>query len=369
MDYKGLSHLEVKKLNKQSIYQYIYYAKQCSKQDILTHLNIGLTTIKYNLKLLEEEGLIVKNGFYESTGGRKAHVIEINKEARLSIGIEILKNKIMIVCVNLYGEVMHHCQINAIFISSLDYCQYVGQCLNDFIQEHHIDKEKILGVSITLQGILSQDGQHIIYSHLLNHTQLTLNDFQQFIDYPCVLEHDSKAAGYMECWHKEEYQNALVLLLNDNMGSALMLHGKIHQGNHMHGGVIEHMKMSKDGQTCYCGQVGCLETYCSAEALLQGEDVEEFFKSKKTNKRWKDYLNMLAQAIARMQTALDVPVIISGYLAQYFDQEDLEYLYREISQQYPFDYDMSYLHVSQHGKNAPTIGGTLCFIDEFIENI
>ena len=47
----------------------------------------------------------------------------------------------------------------------------------------------------------------------------------------------------------------------------------------MHSGVIEHMCINPDGPLCYCGNHGCLETYCSANALVHstGLAAKEFF--------------------------------------------------------------------------------------------
>ena len=39
---------------------------------IVQELQMGLSTVSQNLNLLEQEGLIEKNGFFASTGGRKA---------------------------------------------------------------------------------------------------------------------------------------------------------------------------------------------------------------------------------------------------------------------------------------------------------
>ena len=38
---------------------------------------MGLSTVSQNLNLLEQDGLIEKNGYFESTGGRKANAIQI----------------------------------------------------------------------------------------------------------------------------------------------------------------------------------------------------------------------------------------------------------------------------------------------------
>ncbi len=47
----------------------------------------------------------------------------------------------------------------------------------------------------------------------------------------------------------------------------------------MHSGTLEHMCIHPDGPLCYCGSRGCLETYCSANALEQaaGMPAKEFF--------------------------------------------------------------------------------------------
>ena len=48
---------------------------------------MGLSTVSQNLNLLEQEGLIEKNGFFASTGGRKANAIQIVSDFKISIGI------------------------------------------------------------------------------------------------------------------------------------------------------------------------------------------------------------------------------------------------------------------------------------------
>ena len=65
---------------------------------------MGLSTVSQNLNALEAEGLIERNGYFESTGGRKAQIIRIIPDVKISIGIGLLKNMFHIVAVNLYGE-------------------------------------------------------------------------------------------------------------------------------------------------------------------------------------------------------------------------------------------------------------------------
>ena len=85
MSEKGLTTIALKKINRSKIYQYIYRSKLTSKLQIVQNLQMGLSTVSQNLNLLENEGLIEKNGYFDSTGGRKANAIQIVSDFRISI--------------------------------------------------------------------------------------------------------------------------------------------------------------------------------------------------------------------------------------------------------------------------------------------
>ncbi len=89
----SMTTMEVKKINKHNIYTFIHEQRHTSKQKIVDMLHISLSTVTHNLKLLEEEGLVHRTGYYQSTGGRKACNFEIVKDARVAVGIDILKEK------------------------------------------------------------------------------------------------------------------------------------------------------------------------------------------------------------------------------------------------------------------------------------
>ena len=62
MSEKGLTNISVKKINRSKVYQYIYRKKITSKLQIVQDLQMGLSTVSQNLNLLEQDGLIEKNG-------------------------------------------------------------------------------------------------------------------------------------------------------------------------------------------------------------------------------------------------------------------------------------------------------------------
>lgn len=377
MSEKGLTTIALKKINRSKIYQYIYRSKLTSKLQIVQDLQMGLSTVSQNLNLLENEGLIEKNGYFDSTGGRKANAIQIVSDFRISIGVGILKNMFHITAIDLYGNTVYTDTIPLTYSNTAAYYQQITDKVKDFIEKKQYPEDKILGVSIATQGITSPDNTTVIYGNIMNNTGMRLKDFSRHLPYPCHLEHDSKSAAFLELWNHPELDSAVVLLLNRNLGGAIITNHQIHQGRSMHSGTIEHICVNPDGPLCYCGNRGCLETYCSANSLEQasGMTIKEFFpllrekKSPQLIQIWEDYLKHLAFAMKNLNLVIDAPIIISGYLAPYFTEEDTDYLLEQINSMTPFELEKEQLLVGTHGQYTPAIGAALFYVKEFIHSV
>ena len=377
MSEKGLTNISVKKINRSKVYQYIYRKKITSKLQIVQELQMGLSTVSQNLNLLEQDGLIEKNGYFESTGGRKANAIQIVSDFRISIGIGILKNMFHITAVDLYGNALYTNTIPFPYSNTPDYYKQVTDKIKEFIATNQYDEEKILGVSIATQGITSPDHSTVLYGNIMNNTGMILEDFSRYLPYPCYLEHDSKSAAFLELWKHPELDSAVVFLLNRNLGGAIITNHQIHQGSSMHSGTIEHICINPDGPLCYCGNRGCLETYCSANALEQaaGMNIKDFFsllrekKSSQLTQIWKDYLHHLAFAMKNLNLIIDAPIIISGYLAPYFTEDDIAYLTKHINVSSPFALNKEHIFVGTNGQYTPAIGAALFYVNQFIHAI
>jgi len=377
MSEKGLTNISVKKINRSKVYQYIYRKKITSKLQIVQDLQMGLSTVSQNLNLLEQDGLIEKNGYFESTGGRKANAIQIVSDFRISIGIGILKNMFHITAVDLYGNALYTNTIPFPYSNTPDYYKQVTDKIKEFIATNQYDEEKILGVSIATQGITSPDHSTVLYGNIMNNTGMILEDFSRYLPYPCYLEHDSKSAAFLELWKHPELDSAVVFLLNRNLGGAIITNHQIHQGSSMHSGTIEHICINPDGPLCYCGNRGCLETYCSANALEQaaGMNIKDFFsllrekKSSQLTQIWKDYLHHLAFAMKNLNLIIDAPIIISGYLAPYFLEDDIAYLTKHINVSSPFALNKEHIFVGTSGQYTPAIGAALFYVNQFIHAI
>lgn len=364
---------QIKENNRNLIYQYIYRKKKVSQQDISYDLRLSRPTITTNLSSLEEDGLITKNGQIDTEYvGRKAAAYSIVADFRVAIGVELLKNEVKMIAIDLYGnKLLRH--VHEISYKNEDtYFQTVCQEIINFKNSIGLTDEQILGVGFAIQGLISPDYKTVIYGKILDCTDLSITALSKYLPYPCSFIHDANSAAIAELWVSPDLNDAFYLSLSTHLGGSLIINRKLMNGAHGHNSTIEHIQLEPKGKLCYCGKHGCIETLCSIHALLKGtETIDDFFENVRNHNeeamiRWHTYLSNLARTINLVHLIYDKTFILGGYLAPYLTEADLDFLYAEIQKLTPFPENSDFLQISKMPKHNITIGAALPYIQEFL---
>ncbi|MCO5386517.1 MAG: ROK family transcriptional regulator [Desulfosporosinus sp.] len=162
-----MNSIEVRKINRNAIYKFLYKRDPISIQEIAQTLNMSLPTVTQNLKELQERDLIIETGLFESTGGRKAKAITFNSH-KYAIGLDITRNHVGIVLIDLSGKLIKNVRKQYPFVNSKEYFAGVGNLVQQFINDCTIESSKILGVGIALPAILSADKQMVNYATVID---------------------------------------------------------------------------------------------------------------------------------------------------------------------------------------------------------
>lgn len=373
---KSITPYEIRQTNRQRIYQYIYQNENVSQQDIAYNLSLSRPTITTNLTALKEEGLISEAGQLESeVVGRKPSAYAIEPQYRISIGVELLSHLVKIIAIDLYGKKINRNVIELDFCLADDYFQKVCSYILQFKEACQMTDEQILGVGFAMQGLISPDGQRVIYGKILNCTGLNISAIKKYLPFPCRFFHDAHSAAIAELWATPTLKDAFYLSLSRHLAAALIIDRKIITGCHGHSATIEHIQMNPNGEQCYCGKHGCLETLCSLRALHYDLDnLDIFFEKVRSADRhlqdiWITYLKNLARAINMLHLVYDKTFILGGYLASYLQPNDIDYLYKQIAEQTPFVETHDFLEISRMPKHNIAIGAALPYIQQFLENV
>lgn len=371
----NITFKDIKKCNYSSIYQLIYQNERLSKQEIANELHLSLPTVTQNLVRLEEKKLIEKNGQFKSSVGRRAVAYAICPQARISIGVEILKKTVCILAIDLLGIAFEKSKLSIEYSNVDSYFKEVSQGVDAFISSLNVEKEQILGIGFAIQALTSTDGQSITYGKILNCTGLDIQAFSQHLDYPCMFFHDAKCAATTELWISNDIGDAVYLSIGTHLGGALIINDQIYMGKEGQSGTVEHMTIDPHGSPCYCGKKGCMETFCSISALLEeGESLEFFFQELRSGipsyvERWNYFLDNLAFSISNINLVINREFILGGHISSYLKEEDIEIVHKKVYEKTAFPNNEPFIHISRSPKNGVPIGAAIPSIQSFLNAI
>lgn len=371
-----MSAADIRKRNRNKIYRYIYENTNTSKPAIAQALQLSLPTVTQNLTDLLEEGLVIREGVLKSTGGRKAQAYHCNSKIRLSVGVDILENNTELVILDLLGNTVASVSLPIAYSNSEQYCRQLSDSIQNFIEKNEISQDIILGAGIAMQGIVSSDGERIIYGDAMKTRDITRSSFARWLPFPCCLVHNVDAAAAAEIWMRKDLNEAIYLSLNPHFGGALIIDGVTHHGSPEMNSAIEHMCLIPDGLPCYCGKRGCIEAYCSSNSLRSsaGEDLPTFFErlhqghTKELNV-WNGYLRKLALAIDNIRMVFGSQVILGGQLDGFMTDDDLRLLEDYIREQSAFRMSVGFISRGICGKNSAAKGAALKFVSDYLSTI
>lgn len=365
--------LDSKDYNNKRIFEYVFNEKKVTASMIESHLGLSRPTVSQSLRKLINEDRVIKNGFAKSTGGRKASMYSINHLAKVSIGIEIVNERYEIIAVDLFLETLKYERYSIPFSNTDDYYGIVCNSVNEFIYSLKINKERIAGVGIALQALISSDGKEIIYGKILSCTGLNISTFTSRIPYPCNFYHDGEALANVELWLNKNLKNAIFLNVRENLSGALIIGGSIFNEGNLKNGIFEHMTMIPGGKRCYCGKDGCINMYCSLSALLEpNEHIDVFYNKLRMDApkhvtRWEEYLSNWAIAIDNLRMFLNDDVVIGGQLSTYLMNRDVEKLEHMVSKRSAFPGVPQQIEIARSVGRPICLGAAIPQIREYIK--
>ena len=360
-----------KTITRSRILNYVINNQITSKAEVSKNLNLSMPTVLSNINDLIAKGIIIETGEYESTGGRKAKSIGINPSYRYSVGIVITANHVGIVLVNLKYEIVKFRRVRMKFSPDASYCQDLSVLTSEFLKDTEY-QDRILGIGISIPGIISQKAHLLIKSHALQLENYSLSFLEQAFDLPVYFENDAIAAMMAEDMNR--YKNAIYLSLNNTLGGAFCIGGKLFQGENQKAGEFGHMILVPGGRKCYCGKKGCADAYCAASALTDEiNSLETFMEQLKSGdeaaeEKWSEYLDMLAVLISNLRMAYDMDIILGGEVGGYLAEHMLP-LGEKVMEYNGFDHDIRYLRNCSYKREASAVGAAKHFLQDFIKNI
>ncbi len=231
-----------------------------------------VTVIKITATLLERN-LIVEKEYAESTGGRRAGLLEINPQGGFVVGLIPQPESLTAVILDLSSEPVYTRQW-AVPLQG-DYpraIELLVQCCEELFQGSQIARDKIIGIGFGMSGMIDGDRGLCIDAALLGWKNVEISrPLEELLGIPVFVDNDVNCLAVYENLFGEgqPYDHFLVIAIGRGVGLGIVTNGDLYRGAFGGAGELGHTAVTTEGRLCDCGNRGCLETYASFSGILE----------------------------------------------------------------------------------------------------
>jgi glucokinase-like ROK family protein len=268
------SNVERKKhLQKIKILQNLYFQGAQTNTEICDQFNISSPTSIRLLNQLIEEGWIKKDGRGKSAGGRKPDLYTLEEKRFYVVGIQLERFKIkMAIFDNHNNKILEYEDIPFQIEEEKSIVDHLFETTNRLVKESGIDSNDLLGIGISMPGLVSsREGKNFTYFLNEEDSESLEQVLKKKFGKPVFILNDAKSACLAEFNFglANQRKNVLVISMDWGIGLGIIIEGKVHQGSSGFAGEFGHIPLVDDGLLCHCGKRGCLETVASGMALAR----------------------------------------------------------------------------------------------------
>ncbi|MDP9096126.1 MAG: ROK family transcriptional regulator [Pseudomonadota bacterium] len=206
--------------------------------------------------------------------GRPRVLLVIRGEACHVVGVKLAAHRIGVMVTDARGEPLGSTlmPIRLARQSPSVIADLVEDGVRQCVADAGLRMTDIKGVGVGLPGVIDAVAGVSHWSPVLGSAAVPFaHQIEQRLETPVLIENDANLVALAEHWFGvgRGRPTFMVVTIEDGIGMALVMDGRLHRGAHGIGPEFGHVKVDPLGLPCRCGGRGCLETYASGWGILQ----------------------------------------------------------------------------------------------------
>ena len=192
---------------------------------------------------------------------------------KYNIGVEIGAKLIQAAIIDKYGRLVKRDKMPSHPERELSaIVSDAAALIQDLVHQEGLDLRSAKSIGVACPGFLDEEGTMIIKNYIMGfHNAPIRDEFRKHFNLPIYVENDAHCAALAESVSgaAEDLDYSMTINIGTGISSGIIIKNQIYAGFNGGGAIVSHMVIDKHGKECYCGRKGCLETVCSARALVQ----------------------------------------------------------------------------------------------------
>lgn len=259
---------DVKISNRQIIVSHMRGHGLISRTQLAQETGLSKATITRILGDLINEGLVEEVRTIESTVGRPHVLLRLVYRTRCAVGVELTATQARITLTDMNARPIKQ-RIRPVHTSNVitildELAEEIKSLFKDITAE-------LVGVGVAVPGVANvQTG--VVTLELLDgqHEVPLVSMLSERVNLPVIAVNRAHAAAWGERWYEagDPITDLLYIRLSTIVEAGVILNDRLHTGKSLAAGAVGHMTVDPQGDQCFCGNYGCLNTIASEPALL-----------------------------------------------------------------------------------------------------
>ena len=264
-----INHTFLKAHNRRLILKTIYESGPLSRAEIVKRTHLTPPTVSDLVVGLLDSGLVEEIGFGQSKGGKRPILLRVVDTSRYIISLDLGRGDFRGGLIDLRGHIHDRKELPLSTNKGEIAVGMVYELVDDLIQRV---RGSVLGIGIGAPGLVDNHRGIIHRAVNVEWQDIPLrNLLSERYRVPVYMANDCQVAALAEYTFGggSKTGNLAVINIGYGVGAGIIINGQLMAGAPYGAGEIGHVRIVENGETCQCGNSGCLETLVSTRAILR----------------------------------------------------------------------------------------------------
>jgi predicted NBD/HSP70 family sugar kinase len=272
----------VKSHNTQAILLSVLHDGPISRVELAEKLSLSNTTITNLISELLDLGIVVEEHVEvpenQRRVGRPRRMLRLVPSARYAVGVHIGVGIFRVAITNLIAEIIYN------EIATFDLTSPPDTVIKDIIRlidvvirKSKIDRERVIGVGVGASGLVSCEEGIIVRAPRLGWESVPVQQFMEAqLDLPVCVDNNVRTMALAEAIFGDGRGVGILAFVYGRIGvgAGIVVNGQVFRGSGAGAGEIGHTTIiPRGGETCTCGNTGCLETLLSEPVWIRNAEA------------------------------------------------------------------------------------------------
>ena len=250
----------------------LYAEGTCTLARLTKVLHSSVPSVTSLVDELIDNQWVTSIGVASGSNGRRPVLFGLDRQHHYIVVLDISTHDTKILFMDTQRTVVHRADYNLRLTDSPAYIESLIDGFNTALAESGLRLEQLIAAGVCMPGLVdAHRGINLSYKNLSSCHEPLTQCLSMKLEMPVYLINDTRATvlGENRFGSAKGKKQMLAINIDWGVGLGIIVNGEVFEGANGFAGELGHIQIDPQGELCYCGKIGCLDTITSASSLVK----------------------------------------------------------------------------------------------------